>query len=192
MPMLPMIDKLVNPMKQQLKKTIFFALSLGIGAANFTLLKTEPASAYCVYNGSDEKITAIQSPVKGDSFKAVIEPGKNACCHWSDTSCTTNGDGRYGTTTFLLFKGALDIDKITREKVLEEVLGTVTGGLTDKLFEKLEQEGYASKDQVLGPVDTYNGGIVWYDGTKAPVGCWTGPCLGQYVNNDGTTGYPQE
>lgn len=193
MPVLPVISKLVVPTGQQLKKTFFSVLSLGVLAASiFTLQKTEPASAYCVNNQSDKEITALQVPVKGDSFKAVIEPGKSSCCNWSDTSCTTNGDGRYGITTFLLYKGALDTDKITEQKVAEEVLGTITGGLTDKIFEKLEQEGYASKDDRLGPVDTYNGGVVWYDGTKAPVGCWTGPCQGQYVNNDGTEGYPKE
>ncbi len=41
----------------------------------------------------------------------------------------------------------------------------------------------------LGIVTTYNGGDVWYDGSREPVGCWLGPCQGHDINGDGSRGY---
>lgn len=192
------IGKLVNPINQQFKKPFLSILSLGVMATGITLIKTEPASAYCVYNKSDETITALQVPVSSDSFKAVIEPQSDSCCNWSEGSCTSFDDGRYGNTTFLMYKGALDTDGITASEILQEINTTITseipvvGGVVEKMYEKLDDAGYGSKEQSLGAVKTYNGGVVWYDGSKAPVGCWTGPCQGQDVNHDGSTGYNPE
>lgn len=204
MSVLPMISKLVKPIKQQLNKPIFFALSLGIGAATFTLVKTEPALAYCVYNDSDKPITALQLPVDGDSFKQVIDPGSSKCCNWSDDDCTAEQDGRYGKTAFVLYKGALDTDAITASEILEEVnkiaiqifdaaagivnIPPVGSIAVNKIYDELDSSGYAPQEQKLGIVPTYNGGVIVYDGSGDPVGCWTGSCQGQDVNGDGTTG----
>lgn len=64
-----------------MKRLIFPILTLGIVTAGTCLLKTEPASAYCVYNDSDKAITALQLPVDADSFKQVIDPGSSKCCN---------------------------------------------------------------------------------------------------------------
>lgn len=179
-------SKFINPIQWLLKKPLFSVLSLGIAAIGITLLKTEPASAYCVYNESGETITAVQLPIKGDSFKAVIEPGEDSCCNWKDTSCTSSS-GRYDSTSFLLYEGALDIDGITAAGGLGEFTSIVPG--IEDVAEKITEKFHASGHEFLGGVTTFNGGVVWYDGNKPPVGCWTGPCRGQNINNDGSTGF---
>ena len=76
-------------------KTLFFSIvTLGIVTAGSCLVKTEPASAYCVYNKSDDPITALQLTVKPD-FEKVINPHPKECCHWTDGSCTEKNDGLF-------------------------------------------------------------------------------------------------
>lgn len=185
-------------------KKLLPILTLGIVTAGSCLLKPEPASAYCVYNESDKTITALQLPVDPDSFKQVIDPGAKKCCNWQNDDCTADPGGRYGKTPFVLYEGALDTDAITASEILEDinktafqiidaVAGTfgippVTSLAVNKIYDQLGS--YASRDQGLGVVRTYNGGVVWYDGGE-PVGCWVGPCQGQDKNYDGTTGVKQ-
>ncbi|NES87265.1 MAG: hypothetical protein F6K10_41410, partial [Moorea sp. SIO2B7] len=46
---------------------------------------------------------------------------------------------------------------------------------------------YVPKERGLGVVQTYNGGIIGYNG-REPLGCWAGPCRGQDINRNGTRG----
>ena len=189
-----------------MKKVLFPILTLGIVTAGSCLFKTEPASAYCVYNESDKPITALQLPVDSDSFKQVVDPGSKKCCNWREDSCTAQQDGRYGKTPFVVYEGALDTDAITASEILEDINKTafqivdavagvanippVGSIVVDKIYDELDSSGYAPKEQKLGVVPAYNGGVVWYDGGE-PVGCWVGPCQGQDVNYDGSMGVKQ-
>lgn len=189
-----------------INKLLFPVLTLGIVTAGSCLFKIQPASAYCVYNESDTPITALQLPVDADSFKQVVNPGSKKCCNWRDDSCTADQGGRYGRTPFVVYEGALDTDAITASEILEDINKTafqivdavvgvanippVGSLLVDKIYDELDSSGYAPEEQKLGVVPTYNGGIVWYDGGE-PVGCWVGPCQGQDVNGDGSTGIKQ-
>ena len=179
------------------------------------LLDTKSAEAYCVYNRSEsDTIAALQLPVTTSSFKAVIPPGDQKCCHYSEKSCTSNNDGqRYGKTVFLLLKGELeeeleknqhlitvraipeDINRVA-SKIIEFIRrnedsndSTIDPALKQELYEQgLKYVRPDANLEKLGVIVTYNGGIVWYDGQKEPVGCWSGPCQGQDVNSDGTRG----
>jgi hypothetical protein len=52
------------------------------------------AGAFCVHNKSDINVNVDQSA--GGSFwkgfSAVLAPGEDACCHWSNTDCNKSGE----------------------------------------------------------------------------------------------------
>ncbi|MBD2309530.1 hypothetical protein H6G17_29245 [Chroococcidiopsis sp. FACHB-1243] len=203
---LPLINKLFNPIRQLLKKSTFTVLSLGI-AAGTIILKTEPASAYCANNNSKEAITVLQLPISAESFKAVIKPGESKCCAWDNKECTGEEKERYGQTSFLVYKGEANIDALSVAQFVKELSLEVANAIdperSGKLVKgavaainKLEQInvlgkalGYPSKDNLIGALETYNGGMITYDGNQV-LGCWSGSqCKEQNVNGDGTEGY---
>ncbi|MEH1890728.1 MAG: hypothetical protein V7K92_15175 [Nostoc sp.] len=178
-------------------KKLLSLILLGLFPVAFVLSPLKPAAAYCIFNDSDKDITAFQLPIDADSFKQVIGPKQNKCCNWQDTSCTSEPHGRFDKTSFVLFKGSTDVSAITASKVLEgiagalgqviPVVGPAVKELTDQIFASLDT--YFTKDSGIGVIGTYNGGVIVYNGTDA-FGCWTGSCIGNDVNGDGSTGVP--
>lgn len=182
-------------------KKLLSLILLGLFPVGFVLSPLKPAEAYCIYNDSDQDITALQLPIDADSFKQVIGPKQNKCCNWQDTSCTdpTKGQGQFDKTSFVLYRGSTDVSAITAAEVLENIVGVIAPvipvvgpavqGITDQIFGSLET--YFTKDSGIGVIGTYNGGIISYNGTDA-FGCWSGPCIGNDVNADGSKGPPPQ
>lgn len=200
---LPLIKKLVKPTTHQLKKLMATALPLGFLATGMTLLQTEPASAFCVYNNSEETITALQLPINGSSFKQKIEPGEDKCCAWDNGDCN-NGGGRIDKAKFLILKGAVP-NALTFSLGAVAEANDIINYFADDLNTSVAQDAIKIKDKILGLVEkydkqvsdylgmeeTYNGGVITYDGEDEPFGCWVGPCQAQWINNDGSEGLPE-
>lgn len=160
------ISKLVNPIKQHLKKPFSLLLSSGVVVTGITL-KTEPALAYCIYNYSTEHtiFASEQSHRGGTRFHETIEPAEKVglprkeCCPWNEDTCVRgSGNDKYGTTTLLV-------------SVTEP----------EEAAERAKAKG--------GKMKIYNGGVLNYrDGEF--VACWSGPCQGHDINRDGSKGAP--
>lgn len=180
-------------------KKILSLILLGLFPVSFVLSPLKPAAAYCIYNDSDQDITALQLPIDADSFKQVIGPKQNKCCNWQDTSCTAEPHGQFDKTSFALYRGSTDVNAITASEVLQNivgilgpavpVIGPAVQGVTDQIFGALDT--YITKDSGIGIIATYNGGVITYNGTNA-FGCWTGTCIGNDVNVDGSVGPPPQ
>lgn len=178
-----------------MKKVLSKILISGILVSGSLVFTNKPSLAYCVYNDSNETISALQLPISPRSFKVVIPPKDKACCNWKETSCTKDADGRYGKTPFVILKGSVDIGLITVVAVFDRInrvalpfIPVVGSGMTAGYNEVMQELDRLSISGGLGIVNTYNGGIVWYDGSREPLGCWQGPCQGHDINGDGSTG----
>ncbi|MBC6430376.1 hypothetical protein FM036_05825 [Nostoc sp. HG1] len=178
-------------------KKLLSLILLGIFPVGFVLSPLKPAAAYCVYNDSDQDITALQLPVKPDSFKKVIGPKKNECCNYQETSClTTPTEGAEGITQFALYNGNFNTSAITAQTVFEKIFTILAGSIpviggsaqpaADEIFKALNE--YIPESAKIKVVTTYNGGVLVYKGGADAFGCWTGSCMGQDVNGDGSTG----
>ncbi|MEH1838558.1 MAG: hypothetical protein V7L20_07270 [Nostoc sp.] len=178
-------------------KKLLSLILLGLFPVGFVLSPLKPAAAYCIYNDSDHDITALQWPIDADSFKQVVGPKQNKCCNWQDTSCTADPHGQFDKTAFVLYNKSIDVSALTAAKILENIVGILGPAIpyvgpavkeaTDQIFDSLDT--YVSKDSGIGVIATYNGGVITYNGTDA-FGCWTGTCLGNDVNADGSMGPP--
>ncbi|NES86750.1 MAG: hypothetical protein F6K10_38395, partial [Moorea sp. SIO2B7] len=166
------------------------------------ILISKPVSAYCVYNFSKTTtITAVQLPLSESSFKAVIQPNNSACCPWYEPTCVAGGKkDKYAKTPFIIYKGNIDKyirpiiiqNTVTARRVLrkinsdlnpliQEILSTpgispIQDNIAEQIYSLLGK--YVPKERGLGVVQTYNGGIIGYNG-REPLGCWAGPCRGQ-------------
>ncbi|WP_375498151.1 hypothetical protein [uncultured Nostoc sp.] len=181
-------------------KKLLSLILLGLFPVGFVLSPLKPAAAYCVYNDSDQDITALQLPVKPDSFKKVIGPKNKECCNFSETSClTTATDGPEGLTKFAVYKGNFNTSAITAQTIFEKIATILAGSIpiigasaqpaADEIFKALDE--YIPESAKINTVVTYNGGVVVYKGGVDLFGCWTGSCIGQDVNGDGTKGVPK-
>ena len=178
-------------------KKLLSLILLGLFPVGFVLSPLKPAAAYCIYNDSDHDITALQLPIDADSFKQVVGPKDNKCCNWEDTSCTADPHGRFDKTYFALYNQSTDVDAITAAEILEKVdgvlaqlipgVGSAVKEVQDQIFDALDT--YITKDAGIGVVESYNGGVIVYNGTDAFY-CWTGSCTGNDVNGDGSMGVP--
>jgi hypothetical protein len=126
----------------------------------------------------------------------VIKPNDKACCNWKETSCTTGLDGRYGKTSFAMTKGSVNMAAVTAGAVMQSInrvllkfIPEVGSGMAAGYDEVNKELDRLAINGGLGIVTTYNGGIVWYDGSREPLGCWKGPCKGHDINGDGSRGF---
>jgi len=55
---------------------------------------TGEAGAFCVHNRSNFTMSVVQSSGGGfwGRFEVELAPGKDACCHWSNTDCNKSGE----------------------------------------------------------------------------------------------------
>jgi len=69
------------------------------------LLAAAPASAFCVYNKTDEEIHVYQWSGNRFShgFSRDIKPGERACCNWKDKDCNKKGH-KHSIVTFVVSK----------------------------------------------------------------------------------------
>ncbi|GEM_PF-6736438 len=178
------------------------------------ILMPKKVSAYCVYNRSNTTITAVQLPLSEGSFKAVIQPGNKSpdgCCPWDEPTCVAGGKlDKEAKTPFLIYKGDIDEyirslrvnDAVTGRRLIKKInsdlepsiqnilstpgIPTIKSEIAENIYSLLGKYNIP-KEQALGVVQTYNGGIVFYNGS-VPLGCWIGPCKGQDINRNGTRG----
>lgn len=77
------------------------------------------AGAYCIHNKSDVKIhvTQMENVSFWKPFYADINPGEQACCHWSTKDCNKSG----GKTDSVSFNVDYFIDRDTLHRVCEYV-----------------------------------------------------------------------
>ncbi|NEO78698.1 hypothetical protein [Moorena sp. SIO4G3] len=175
------------------------------------ILISKPVSAYCVYNYSKTTtITAVQLPLIDRSFKEVIQPNNHACCPWYEPTCVAEGKkDKYAKTPFIIYEGNIDEDIrnlliqdiFTARRVLRKInsdldpliqqifytqdIPPIQDNIAEQIYSLLDK--YVPKERGLGVVQTYNGGIIHYNG-PVPLGCWAGPCRGQDINRNGTRG----
>ena len=176
----------------------------------YEMLMSQTAAAYCVYNNSSITITAVQLPLSERSFKAVIPPNNKSCCPWEEPTCTMAEEVREDAKTlFLIYEGNLDShirrlviqDLVTVRRVFRTInsdldpliqnmlsapgIPTIASHIAEQIYSLLDR--YIPQEEALGVVQTYNGGIIDYNGSVL-LGCWVGPCRGQDINGDGTRG----
>ena len=195
-----------------MKKLLFKILTLTIAVTSMMvgeIFSSKKAFAYCVYNYSNTTITAVQLPLSEDSFKAVIQPDDKKCCPWDEPTCVAE-EGRYAKTPFIIYQGNIDSDirpliiqdTVTARRVLRKIdselipliqnilstpgIPTIKSNIAEQIYSPLNK--YVSRKKALGVVQTYNGGVVNYNGGDELLGCWIGRCKDQDINVDDTTG----
>ncbi len=75
-------------MKHYFACSVCAALLLGL-----CLAPAAPASAFCVYNDSDMRLTVQQVTgcLQFECFQKAIKPGEKACCNWKNKGCNNQG-----------------------------------------------------------------------------------------------------